>query len=132
MQSFPSELRAKANHLLQDGDNENLRIEAAGLEARANRLTTDLARVRADMNSVRAFQSPSLKGMWQLANANFTKERRERESQPRLTLAAHLAKLITSETRQLAQAVVDAEANLAPESRDRLAPLLLALTVYGG
>jgi hypothetical protein len=129
LQERARELRAKADHLLQDGGNENHRLEAAGLEDRARRLTADLARVRKDMDSVRAFQAPSLMALWQLANANHMQERRDREALPARTLSAHVAGLITGETRQLAQAVVDAEANIAPDSRDRLAPLLLALPV---
>ncbi len=125
-------LRAKADHLLQDGGNENHRLEAAGLEDRARRLARGLEGVRADMASVRAFQSPSLMALWQFANANHMKDLRDREALPRQTLASHVAKLITSETRQLAQAVVDAEANIAPDSRDRLAPLLLALPAGPG
>jgi len=127
LQKRAGELRAKADHLLQDGGNENHRLEAAGLEARARRLTVDLERVAKDAASVRGFQSPSLMALWQLANAAHMKDRHDLETLPARTLSAHVAKLITSETRQLAQAVVDAEANINPDSRDRLAPLLLAL-----
>lgn len=129
LQGRARELRVKADRLLQDGGNENHRLEAAGLEARAGRLTADLARVAKDMEGVRTFQAPAISMMWQLANSNYMKERRDRESLPGQTLSAHVAKLITSETRQLAQAVVDVEAaaNMHPDSRDRLAPLLLAL-----
>jgi hypothetical protein len=134
LQERARELRAQADHLLQDGGNENHRLEAAGLEDRARRLTRDLERVRADMTNVRTFQAPALTGMWQTANANYMKELRDREALPRQILSAHVAKLITSETRQLAQAVVDAEAaaNITPDSRDRLAPLLLALPAGPG
>lgn len=129
LQGRARELRVRADRLLQDGGNENHRLEAAGLEARANRLAADLARVRKDMEGVRTFQAPAISTMWQIANANYMKDRRDQESLPRLTLSTHVAKLITSETRKLAQAVVDAEAaaNMHPDSRDRLAPLLLAL-----
>jgi len=120
-------LRVKADQLLQDGGNENHRLQAAGLEAHARRLIADLERLRKEKDSIRSFQGPALGAMWQLANANYMKEIHDRESLPRRTLAAHVARLITSETRELAQAVIDAEANIAPDSRDRLAAALLAL-----
>jgi hypothetical protein len=129
LQERARELRAKADHLLQDGGNENHRLDAAGLEDRARRLARGLEGVRKDMDSVRFFQSPSLMALWQLANANHMKDRHDLETLPARTLSAHVAKLITGETRQLVQAVVDAEAAAGtnPNSRDRLAPLLLAL-----